>query len=423
MLERCPTFASVHCACCPGTANADLAERMTDDALRRVDALIRVGLRLARSAPSGSVVMAVLARVLEPVWIPRPWGDEIVAELGVAGSAAPEPIEPARIERVLRHAWGVKPTAVLDELDPQPFAITATSQVHRGVLEGRPAAVKVLRPGLAASVRQDLLLVERLLAPLDAAFPAIDARGLIAEFRERVLDELDLEHESTTQRRFHRALGHHPLLMVPAPVTHLAREGVSVSEWLDGTPLAQAPDRDGAAARLLVFMVGAASFGIVHADPDPADVLIVPDGRLAILDFGAARTVNPHRVAAAAAGLDAFARRDPDALARALDGLHWLPADHATPALDLIAHALGDLARPGSVRLDSPAVLAVRDRLFERPETLTELILAGALPPEDLWPARSLVQLFAAIASIGATGPWLELCQAALRDGWNAQVR
>ncbi|HYB25899.1 MAG TPA: AarF/UbiB family protein [Solirubrobacteraceae bacterium] len=396
---------------------------MSDDAVRRIDALIGVGMRLARSAPSGRVLLAVLGRVLEPAWIPQPWGDEIVAELGAARGAACEPIKLQRIERVLRAAWGVAPTAVLDELDPEPVATTPTSQVHRAVLEGRPVAVKVLRPGLAASVRQDLLLVERLLGPLAAAFPAIDASGLVAEFRERVLDELDLEHESMTQRRFHRALAHHSFLTVPAPVTRLAREDVLVSEWVDGVPLAQARDRDGAAARLLVFMVGAARFGTVPADPDPADVLLAPDGRLAVLDFGAARTVDRERVGVAAAALEAFARRDPDALARALNELRWLPADHGMLALDLIADALGDLARPGPARLDSDAVLAVRDRLFERPDALTELILAGGLPPEDLWPARGLLQLFGSIARIGATAPWLELTRAALRDGWSAEVR
>ncbi len=395
---------------------------MTDDALRRIDALTRVGIRLARSAPNGRVLLAVLARVLEPGWIPEPHRDEIVAELGPARGAACEPIELQRIERVLRAAWGVAPTAVLDELDPQPVATTPTLQVHRAALEGRPVAVKVLRPGLAASVRQDLLLVERLLGPLAAAFPAIDANGLVAEFRELVLDELDLEHESVTQRRFHRALDHHPFLMVPAPVTPLVREDVLVSEWVDGVPLAEARDRDGATARLLVFMVGAARFGIVHADPDPADVLVAPDGRIAVLDFGAARTVDPQRVAVAAAALEAFTRRDTHALGRAFDALHWLPPDYGVLALDLIAHALGDLARPGPVRLDSDAVIAVRDRLFERPDALTELILAGALPPGDLWPARSILQLFGTIARIGASGPWLELSQAALRDGWSAKL-
>ena len=396
---------------------------MSNDAVARIDALFRVGMRLARSAPSGRVLLSVLARVLEPGWIPQPWGDEIGAELAAARTAACEPIELKRIERVLRAAWEVQPSAVLDELDPDPVAVTPTSQVHRGVLDHRDVAVKVLRPGLVALVRQDLLLLERLLAPLAAAFPAIDANGLIAEFRERVLDELDLEHESITQRRFHRALDRHPFLMVPAPVTRLAREDVLVSEWVDGIPLAEARDRDGAAARLLVFTVGAARTGIAHADPDPADVLVAPDGRIAVLDFGAARTVDPHRVEIAAAALEAFERRDPHALARALDELHWLPRDRGLLALDLIAHALGDLARPGPVRLDSDAVIAVRDRLFERPEALTELILAGALPPEDLWPARGILQLFGTIARIGASGPWLELAQAALRDGWSAKLR
>ncbi len=395
---------------------------MTDDAVHRIDALIRVGMRLARSAPSGRVLLAVLARVLEPAWIPEPHRDQIVAELAAARGAACEPIELQRIERALHAAWGVAPTAVLDELDPQPVATTPTSQVYRAALEGRPVAVKVLRPGLAASVRQDLLLVEPLLGPLAAAFPAIDPHGLVAEFRERVLDELDLELESMTQRRFHRALDHHPFLMVPAPVTSLAREDVLVSEWVDGVPLAEARDPDVATARLIVFMVGAARFGIVHADPDPADVLLVPDGRIAVLDFGAAKTVDPKRVGIAAAALEAFAHRDPHSLARAVDQLGWLPPDHGVLALDLVAHALGDLARPGPARLDSDAVLAVRDRLFERPDALTELIHAGALPPEDLWPARSILQLFGMLARVGASRPWLELSQTALRDGWSADV-
>ena len=54
------------------------------------------------------------------------------------------------------------------------------------------------------------------------------------------------------------------------------------------------------------------------------------------------------------------------------------------------------------------------------PDLLAELILAGALPPEDLWPARGAAQLFSTIARIGATGAWRELARAAVRDGWNA---
>jgi predicted unusual protein kinase regulating ubiquinone biosynthesis (AarF/ABC1/UbiB family) len=394
---------------------------MTDDALRRIDALIRVGLRIARSAPSGRVALARFAATIDAAWIPRPWGEKIIEELEAARMTAYEPIDPERLERALTDAWGAPPSEELDSFDYDPVAVTPGAQVHRGVLDSRPVAIKVLRPGLAGSVRQDLALLEGLLAPLEAAFPAVNAGALLGEVRERVLDELDLEHEAQAQRRFHRALRRHPFLTVPAPVTRLCHEHVLVSEWVDGVPLREAPGRDEPAARLVVFALGAARAGIIHADPDPEDVLILGDGRLAILDFGATRTVDADRVHTAASAFDAFLARDAEALGNALERLGWLPAAHAGTALELGLHALGELAGTEPVTLDTDAVQAARRRLLKRPQPVVELVLAGALPPEDLWPARGLAQLFGTIARVGANGPWRELARAALRDGWDAR--
>jgi hypothetical protein len=101
-----------------------------------------------------------------------------------------------------------------------------------------------------------------------------------------------------------------------------------------------------------------------------------------------------------------------------VDDLGWLPASRAAAALDVIDLALGDLAGPGAVRLDGDAVRAARDRLIDQPEAIVELILHGALPPQDLWPARAVAQLFATIARVGATGDWRELIGDVLHDGW-----
>ncbi|HWC85612.1 MAG TPA: AarF/ABC1/UbiB kinase family protein, partial [Solirubrobacteraceae bacterium] len=338
----------------------------------------------------------------------------------------PEPLPPRAVERALTEAWGVKPAEELDELDlEEPVAVTPTSQVHRAVLAGEPTpvAVKLLRPALAATVRQDLVLLDGLLAPLHAAFPALDPGALIREVRERVQDELDLEHEAHSLRRFHRALRSHPFLTVPAPVTRLTHESVLVSEWVEGVPLAALPDpdaADAAAARLVIFVIGAARFGVMHADPDPDDVLVLPDGRLAILDFGATRAVVPERVAAARDALEAFAAEDPPELGRALEELGALPAGEGATALVLARHALGALAQPDPALLDTDAVLTAKERLRERPRELERLILAGSLAPEDLWPARAIAQLFAAIARVGARGDWLGLARAAMREGWDA---
>jgi predicted unusual protein kinase regulating ubiquinone biosynthesis (AarF/ABC1/UbiB family) len=391
---------------------------LADDTFRRIEALVGVGLRLARAAPSGRVLMAGIADAIELEWIPRPWGDEIVSELEAARSAALEPIPARRVEQSLRTAWGA---LKLDDFEPQPVAVTPLSQVHRGVIDASPVAIKVLRPGLAATVRQDLAVLDGLLAPLAAAFPALNARTALAEFRERVLDELDLEHEAAVQRRFHRALRRHPFLYVPAPVTRRARPGVLVSEWVQGVPLRDAPDRDRAATLLVRFVFGAMRWGVVHAAPLPDDVLVLGDGRLSVLDFGATRGAVRERVAAVSDAHDAFVRDDVDAFSAALERLGWLPASEGPVAFELARYALGELGGPSATRLDSDAVIRARDRLFSRRGQLQRVIASGKLSPVDLWPARGVAQLFATIAQVGATGCWPELAREALREGFSVE--
>ena len=396
---------------------------MAPEGLRRLDALLTTGLGLARKAPSGRLLLARIADSIEVDWIPRPWGEEIASELEAARAAGSEPLDTRTVARVLRDAWGTRPEDELDDMEPDPVAVTPGAQVHRGSLDGKPVAVKVLRPGLAASVRQDLALLELLAGPLGSAFPGVDPAAATREFRERVLEELDLEHEAETQRLFHRALRGHPFLSVPAPVTRLCHESVLVSEWADGVSLWDAPDSDLAAARLVAFGFGAAvTVGVSHADLHPDNVLVGPDGGLTILDFGATRRVDRERAAAAIGVLDALADADAEVLGGAMAALGWLPAAHGPAAMHLARHALGELRGPGRTRLDHATVLAARDRALERPELIGDLLLAGSPPSEDLWPARGFAVMFSTIARIGATGDWWELLRTALGEGWDAKV-
>jgi predicted unusual protein kinase regulating ubiquinone biosynthesis (AarF/ABC1/UbiB family) len=399
------------------------------DTFARIDTLIQVGLRLARTAPSGRLLLARIADAIDPRWLPGRWGETIAAELTAAQrEASAEAIEPRRIEALLKDAWGAKPTDELDELDTDPVAATPTSQVHRGTLQGKPVAVKLLRPGLVAGVRQDLAVLEGLLGPMGAAFPSIDPGALMREFRQRVLDDLDLEQEAANMRRVHRALRANDAFVIPAPVTRLAHHGVLVSEWIDGVALADAhasasvtqDDVDRAAVQLLRFVIGGLKAGVVHADPDPRDVLVLDGGRIAILDFGAVAEPDEDRVAATAAIVEAFVADDEPALAAALTRLNALPPELAGTAMALARDVLGDFAGPDPARLDTDAVIAMRERLDRRPSEVVKLILRGSLAPEDLWPGRGVAQLFATIARVGATAAWRDELRATLRAGWDA---
>lgn len=391
----------------------------TRETFARIDALIGIGLRLARTAPSGRLALRRLADAIDPAWLPGELGATIAAELIAARDAPLDPVEPRRVEALLREAWGVKPAEELDELQLEPVAVTVGAQVHRAELDGEPVAVKLLRPGLAAGVRQDLALLEGLLSPLSAAFPAVDAAGLMREVRHRVLDELDLEQEAGNLRRFHRALRRHPHFVVPRPITRLAHETVLVEEWIDGVPLASAPDRDQACRRLVGFVAGGLREGLVHADPDPRDVLVLADGRIAVLDFGAVAEPDPERVGAIAELVEAFADGDDDGAAAALERLGSLPRDRAGTALDLAREVLGEFAAGDPIALDGDAVIRLRDRLITHPRAAAQVLVAGSLAPSDLWPLRGIGQLFSTIARVGATGSWREELRAALRDGWS----
>lgn len=249
---------------------------------------------MTRNAPSGRIVLARLADLIDPDWLPSSRRERLWSQIEAARREATKPIPLTTIAQILRDSWDGPPQHELRSFERQPAAVTPTSQVHRGTLhDGTDVAIKLLRPGLAATVRQDLALLDGLAVPLTDAFPGLDPGVVLTELRERVMDELDLEHEAAVQRRFHRALRGHPWLSVPAPVTRLSHPRVLVSHWAEGVPLSTLDElaRSRAANRLVAFVIGGFQEGVVHCDPNPDDVLVREDGGLELLDFGATATI------------------------------------------------------------------------------------------------------------------------------------
>lgn len=336
--------------------------------------------------------------------------------------AAPEPIPFRDVERLLKRAWGRPPAKALGDLEPDPVAVTGAAQVHRGEDEdGRAVAVKVRRPGLAEVVRSDLILVETAAGAFSSLFPRVDMGAVLRELRERLMDELDLEYEAATQRRFARALRRHERLHVPMPVTDLCEEDVLVGEWVDGVPLRaleNPDDRAAAAGRLLEFAVTAPQLvGVAVADPHHDDALLMADGRLALLDFGAVREVEPARAELARRALEAFRAGDAEGLATVVDEAGWLAGCTAADArlgLDIAEDLLGPVLR-GEAPLDAGALEDALARAEPHLEAILAVARRGSAVPADLWPLRGAGQLGLVLAGLGVQADWL-----ALAAGWMA---
>lgn len=210
--------------------------------------------------------------------------------------AAP-PMPTATVHKVLAEQLGTQWRERLVEFDDEPAAAASIGQVHRGSWRDesgatRPVAVKVQYPGAGEALTADLAQLSRLAGFFRVIQPGIDAKPLVAELQARVGEELDYQLEAASQRAFAAAYADDEQIVVPAVVA--TADQVLVTEWLDGTPLAEViadgspQQRDHAGHLLAVLHFSAPQrAGLLHADPHPGNFRILDDGRLGVVDFGA----------------------------------------------------------------------------------------------------------------------------------------
>ncbi len=203
------------------------------------------------------------------------------------------PLPAATVHKVLAVDLGPDWRANFAEFDDTPAAAASIGQVHRAVwLDGRPVAVKIQYPGAGKALASDFTQLSRVGRLFGLLMPGLDVKPMLEELRSRVVEELDYRLEAVSQQAFADAYAGDPDIAVPPVLT--ATDHVLVTEWMDGTPLAEIitsgtrEQRDRAGLLLVRFLFsGPARAGLLHADPHPGNFRLLADGRLGVLDFGA----------------------------------------------------------------------------------------------------------------------------------------
>ncbi|WP_051179246.1 ABC1 kinase family protein [Nocardia concava] len=231
--------------------------------------------------------------------VPEEFGEHYREALTKLQAAAP-PMPAAAVHRQLDQQLGTGWRQRFREFDDQPTASASIGQVHKAIWsDGRVVAVKVQYPGADEALRADLKTLNRMAGMMGALIPGADVKPILAEISERTEEELDYRIEGGHQRQFAKAFDGHPRFLVPKVVASAPK--VIVTEWLDGaTPVSKiiqrgmedpegtVEERNRTAALMGEFHFSSPAIaGLLHADPHPGNFMVLEDGRLAVIDYGA----------------------------------------------------------------------------------------------------------------------------------------
>jgi predicted unusual protein kinase regulating ubiquinone biosynthesis (AarF/ABC1/UbiB family) len=239
----------------------------------------------------GAMKVGQALSVLEAA-IPEEFGEPYRDALTKLQKDAP-PLPAAKVHRVLDAQLGTKWRERFTSFDDDPVASASIGQVHKAVWgDGREVAVKIQYPGADEALRADLKTMRRLTSVLKQLAPGADVQGVVDELVERTEMELDYRLEADNQRAFAKAYEGHPHFVVPHVVGSSPK--VVVSEWIDGKPMSEIirsgrpAERDLCGTRLFELTFDApARIGMMHGDAHPGNFMMLPDGRMAVIDFGA----------------------------------------------------------------------------------------------------------------------------------------
>ena len=200
------------------------------------------------------------------------------------------------VRKKVEEELGAQLQELFSSFSETPLAAATIAQVHEATLrDGRHVVVKVQRPGLEAMISADIAALTYLVALLESLFPrlrALDLPALVSEFADSLGQETDFKREARSIGLSRTLLAGIPNLWIPEVVAEFSRRSVLTLEFAAGERLdiyarrhpEVKPQLIGTLAKAIIQTIF--EEGLFHADPHPGNVLVLPDGRLCLIDFG-----------------------------------------------------------------------------------------------------------------------------------------
>lgn len=318
---------------------------------------------------------------------------------------------------VIIEELGKHPDELFQTWDPIPIASASIGQVHRAMThDGIAVAVKVQYPGVAEAVGADLDNAGLIFAGLGVLFPGLDHRSLVAELRERLVEELDYELEAANQRTFANYYEGHPTIHIPKVIDEFSTRRVLTTELSDGVRWEELltwpqDEKDLAAETLYRFAFGGLfRHAAFNGDPHPGNYLFHRGGRVTFLDFGLVKYFNQTE-------LDEFGEmiqhmvldHDPAAFRATVERLGLLPVGldvSDDDVVDYLGHFYEFVAVDGDFTITPEYSSETVRRFFDTSGPYVVMQKAANLPASFVIIQRISLGLYAILGELHATRDW-----------------
>ncbi|WP_084529989.1 ABC1 kinase family protein [Nocardia crassostreae] len=351
-------------------------------------------------------VAAIYRAALPVEFVPADLAGAIGTEMGRLQDSAP-PMPPEVVRQVMARNMGPDWFDDFQSFDEHPAAAASLGQVHRGVwYDGRTVAVKMMYPGARAAVDSNLRQLRGLSGLFGALFAGADVQAVIEMLCANIYDELNYRREGMFQSWFARAFAGDPEFVVPKVVVH--SNDVLISDWVEGVPVSRviesgdADERNRVAFQILRF--GRAAHercGAFAGDVHPGNFLVLPDGRLGVVDFGAAAEYPPQLRTMVAEIGEALYNGTPAEVEEALRRHRFIRGGQEFDAEELVR-----IAAPFLDILLRPELRLSNEWLREQVSAIAEIRLSNVfrqmtLPPELTVTGRAVVTGFGMLCQLG----------------------
>ncbi len=398
-------------------ANVTRGDEASDEAMarRQLDTAKQIVAALG-TMKGAAMKLGQVMSFLDVGLVPEQHREEFQRELAKLRDAAPT-VSFKQMRRVIEDDLEEPISEAFASFDEEPIAAASIGQVYRATLgDGREVAVKVQYPGVAGAVRADLQNLDMIMRLLKRMTPGLDVRAIAEEIKERIGEELDYELEAQNQHSLARIFAGHPFIVVPDVVSSLSRERVLVSEFVHGVGFEELKGRSQAERDRIGEIVFRFFLGCLYrhrqfsGDPHPGNFLLLDDGRVAFLDFGLFKRMDPEPVELELAAQRAVTEGDAATLHRLMAESGFLPEPDRVDPEHLLAF------------LESAIWwYTTADEVVElSPEIATEVMIESSDPrsshfrqmrhqdmrPEHLFGRRMEMLTLAVLSQLRAHGNW-----------------